>query len=578
MAIRDGGIHTHSKGDAALAMDDLFLGKPGNKHDVVDDLLEKQDSLKRDVMQLRGQVEFLQQFIGAASSLAASGMENVDPGGNRNICKPQYGSDTKGLMEYFTSNPTAQNIRIESRASVVYPGITVCPGVSLNYTALNLHNVDSLSYYTWWELEGFLNMSSLEALNFLTMKDFSNIVESCHIFPPPSGILKCGAGNDWTWINGSRIYETEDFENNTKAYYEIHIDSVEEPFTEVRNVSSSGQTFSLTKGSNYILSLSVKDYAFLPSGSKCNGDENYDYQKCLEMALTEKLLKDAPCVKPSVLPSQHDHADKKSQCNTTQDEEDLIYFYRNVQDSDPGCLRKCKRTTYNLIPIQDVADDLESGVIQLSIPTAELEIVEEQALTSVPQFLSDIGGMVGLYLGFSLLSLYEFLETLILWLKSRFFTLLRFSFNLFNGLVSMMVSESKKCWEEESTLKQEVQECVGTVIEQIVVTVVQKTSNQQRLKDTKEFVARTFSDRETGTRIVPPCSKAIKSSLVSFLYEYGKDNRVPMCIVYSRGIKQLVKTRFSGGLYEKFQKVDEGDHEIIIIDRHRVASSSKCAI
>ena len=74
-----------------------------------------------------------------------------------------------------------------------------------------------------------------------------------------------------------------DFENDEayKARYEIRVDSMDEPFTEARNVTSSGQRFFLVEGSSYRLNLYPKYYRFLPSGTECNDDSNYDYRKVI---------------------------------------------------------------------------------------------------------------------------------------------------------------------------------------------------------------------------------------------------------------------------------------------------------
>ena len=68
---------------------------------------------------------------------------------------------------------------------------------------------------------------------------------------------------------------------NDKARYEIRLDSMDEPFTEARNVTSSGQRFFLTQGNSHRLNLSPKYYNFLPSGTECNADSNYDYLKVI---------------------------------------------------------------------------------------------------------------------------------------------------------------------------------------------------------------------------------------------------------------------------------------------------------
>ncbi|CAG0886691.1 unnamed protein product [Darwinula stevensoni] len=386
-------------------------------------------------------------------NIAPSGMEKVEPGVTRNILKPQNGSDIvpgqgesktkqhvmkpggKGLVEYYNNNPTILNLRIESRASVTFPEITVCPSDSLNYTALELHNLTKETVPSPFLFPNELNMTLLEVLNFYTFNDFAKIVDRCLLFSEPNVARDCVQGF-WTWINGTQVFTTaagywretrfltttetwplkvcytfhadttlpiklptlfsifelrlnfHDLEHNydTSGYYEIRIDSLEEPFTGMKNVTSSGQTFFLTEGSSYMLSLSVKNYNFLPSGSQCNGDENYDYQKCLETALTEKVFKNLTCSMPSVVPNIPDQTNTQDQCTPL---EEFIFFYHYgvaLQSYDPGCLRKCKRTVYNVIPFQEAALPAEEhlGGIKLNFPAAELEIVEEQGLTSLP--------------------------------------------------------------------------------------------------------------------------------------------------------------------------------------------------
>ncbi|CAG0886463.1 unnamed protein product [Darwinula stevensoni] len=390
-----------------------------------------------------------------------------------------------GLIQYFRSNPTAQNIRIETRSSVEFPEVTVCPGIAWNFTALKVLNETWITAYKsiWSGLfQKLLNISVLEALNSFTLTDFNKIVATCTIYPHPFKSSSCSPRHGWTWIDGSRVYETDagywrespivnwhgsdsplkfcytlhvkselrmplssispvmelglsfkdsvneldnfnKFDKSGNPYYQIRIDSSQEPFTAVRNITLSGQIFFLLDGKSYMLSLSLKYYHFLPSGSKCNGDEDYDYKKCVETAITERLMKKAPCVKSSVLPMKHDQAATLRQCNTSQDERDLINYYHGVQKHfDPGCPRKCKRTTYNAIQLDDpdFPYDPHYGMIKLNTPKAEVEIVNEHELTSLEQFLSSIGGMVGLYLGVSLIGVYECLEFLAVWLKSQF--------------------------------------------------------------------------------------------------------------------------------------------------------------
>ncbi|CAG0893629.1 unnamed protein product [Darwinula stevensoni] len=83
-----------------------------------------------------------------------------------------------------------------------------------------------------------------------------------------------------------------------------------------------------------------------------------------------------------------------------------------------------------------------------------------------------------------------------------------------------------------------------------------------------------MSHWENTTRVVPPICVQSKPSLVHFLYKLGKKNEElkngeSMIIIYSRDIKQMVKCRFSGGLYESLEKIQEDDHDIIVVDQRR---------
>ena len=89
------------------------------------------------------------------------------------------------------------------------------------------------------------------------------------------------------------------------------------------------------------------------------------------------------------------------------------------------------------------------------------------------------------------------------------------------------------------------------------------------LKNATKFIDGTFPNWKTETRVVPPLSTTIHSSLVYFLHELGKNMNESMFIVYSRDMKQLLKTRSSGGLYEKLENIQEIDHDIVVIDRRR---------
>ncbi|CAG0901770.1 unnamed protein product [Darwinula stevensoni] len=378
------------------------------------------------------------------------------------------------LILYFLSNPTAQNIRIGRLDNVEFPAITVCPLATWNQTALQNRNLNSGYMTNWilgkgWVLNSWilnwLNMSIDETLNMFTLNDFS-LLEDCSI-GLNIGEADCLYGNR-SGIDGHRVVDTyggswresrflqhdlfpfmktcytfdakllmemgrnafvlrlflsfSDFEYTSNTY-EIHVHSKGEPFTDgMPNVPTTQQTLLVTKGRSYEASLYPRKLLSLPSGQACNGDENYDFNQCVEGALKEKFLDEAPCAPPSLVPLGV--SSLKPPCNTTDDFGLFLDFYDSVKNNfTPGCLRKCNTTVYDAIIVPDGFGELGNlplTRIDFLTPTKEVGTLEDQVLKTLPQFLSDIGGMVGLYLDFSLLSLYVLLETLIIHVISRF--------------------------------------------------------------------------------------------------------------------------------------------------------------
>ncbi|CAG0886693.1 unnamed protein product [Darwinula stevensoni] len=298
----------------------------------------------------------------------------------------------KGLVDYYSSDPTTMNLQIEARASVEFPEITLCPSDDFNGTALKLHNlIRNLIQYPLYPLPGAINMTLLEKLDFFTFKNFSNIVHYCNFSPDQNSYLSCHTGN-WTWFNGVPTYETEDFDHDfdPTPFYEIHIDSQDKPFTGVKNVTSPGKKFILKERDNYVLSLSAKSYNFLPLENRCNGDENYDYQKCVETALAEKVFKDASCSMPSVLRNIPRQANMKPECEIDDSRTFFSIFEEAQRSYYPGCLRKCKRMTYNVIPFQEAASTVKPniGEIMLNFPTAEF-LAMKSGLVGVEKSLKE---------------------------------------------------------------------------------------------------------------------------------------------------------------------------------------------
>ena len=101
-----------------------------------------------------------------------------------------------------------------------------------------------------------------------------------------------------------------------------------------------------------------------------------------------------------------------------------------------------------------------------------------------------------------------------------------------------MTSELQKCSEDASRLR-EAEQFNETVLDHLLESVVKDIMNKRWLTNAKKFIADTFSDRETSTRVAPPLSYRASASLVSFLFEFGKRHGEIMFIIYSRDMEQF---------------------------------------
>ena len=74
-----------------------------------------------------------------------------------------------------------------------------------------------------------------------------------------------------------------------------------------------------------------------------------------------------------------------------------------------GCIPECSKTKFELkaIKLKDQVHTKMELQIRLQIPNGEYELTEEYFLYDFDSLIPDVGGYLGLLLGYSLLSMYH---------------------------------------------------------------------------------------------------------------------------------------------------------------------------
>lgn len=153
--------------------------------------------------------------------------------------------------------------------------------------------------------------------------------------------------------------------------------------------------------------------------SPCNDDLNYNFKQCLLNHLVRKIGCKRPWDKWSSQDIKFcsDVRDLKKHSN-----EDILLYVTGVLSmiNSTGCLKPCSYTEYKMVGSEkyNIEYELEGmeqakNVFQHNIyfyATEEITILKELRSYSGLSLLADIGGSLGMFLGFSFLSLWDLVE------------------------------------------------------------------------------------------------------------------------------------------------------------------------
>ena len=157
-----------------------------------------------------------------------------------------------------------------------------------------------------------------------------------------------------------------------------------------------------------------------PQQFECNPDENYNYNQCVRKSLSIKMGCNYPW----------DMVDTKNNyqtCNTTSQLQQywkLLYpkmYYANPKELTnlTGCQLPCHYIQFSVVGTPEEYDIKGSPLIELSYTSTDLTSSREVWLYPFDSLVSEFGGALGLFLGFSFLGLLDVIQSLFKCLASR---------------------------------------------------------------------------------------------------------------------------------------------------------------
>ena len=138
----------------------------------------------------------------------------------------------------------------------------------------------------------------------------------------------------------------------------------------------------------------------------CNENSDYNFQVCVRNSLVQRL----GCRLPWDMWSAEDY----EPCNRTEQLEKFDKKYRSLSVmyldrivEDTGCVKPCRYNHYKLKGEVSHQAKKFPGFVAFNFAGEDLEVEREVESYSLLSLLSDIGGSLGLFLGFSLLMLWD---------------------------------------------------------------------------------------------------------------------------------------------------------------------------
>ena len=179
-------------------------------------------------------------------------------------------------------------------------------------------------------------------------------------------------------------------------------------------------------GYNYRIVSTHSTRMKIPSKFDCNVNKKYNFNSCIRRSLANKI--------GCSYPWESDHATGKSYvCNTTkqiieyEDMKTLLYWAdKEKLHKHTGCQIPCSYNHYSIVGKPMVFKTKAFTYMSLSFASTDISKSQEVLLYPVESMVSEFGGALGLFLGFSFLGMIDLAKS---YCHSLFMWFLQFRFD-----------------------------------------------------------------------------------------------------------------------------------------------------
>ncbi|CAG0899144.1 unnamed protein product [Darwinula stevensoni] len=349
----------------------------------------------------------------------------------------------QSLVSDYMSFPTNTLYLVEEKSSIPSPAITICPKYSISRSRMAALNLTESDFSDKAAIIGegasrlglpqaeFFDLVRLELLQLLHTTYYWNdlggkwsqrtfyswdVSEFYECFtltvPVPRNTGPGGCNENCIILEFKNLLS---YRNRDRPNAEVYIHEAEEPYSELPVFGAVQILIHNDSTTEIFLTPELMEFQD-KSSAPCTRDSNHSYIKCVEECFFGEALldPDVECVVTILLPPWKNWTTEKPECGTENQWSFLEMGLYEKRDEYlgkcGGCKKRCTATEYAIVGKPTPSCGTNSGSLMFSFPSKKVGTFQEQPAMSLLALLSNIGGILGLCLGISLLNIYDLFE------------------------------------------------------------------------------------------------------------------------------------------------------------------------